>query len=107
MLALRKVPEFNAESVIIIMGTGAKRRPVKLKPILTRQAALPGCYALIGAYIAGHIQRKRKPTYFETFLKAPDEVISALCGIRVRAYPSDQVPCGYEYFCVCFSTILL
>ena len=102
VLALRRVLELGAES-LVITGTGDKRRHIKLKPIYDalgadKAAALPGLHALTGADITGHIQGKGKPTCFKAFLKASDNVISALAPLGVESYPSDQVLSGCEQF---------
>ena len=63
-----------------------------------KAAALPGFHAITGADITGHILGKGKPTCFKAFLKAPDNVISALTHLGIGSYPSDQVLCGCEQF---------
>ena len=62
--------------------------------VMSRQAALPGIHSLTLDTSRG----KCKPTYFKTFMKPPDDVISTLGGLDVGAYLSDQVLCGYEQF---------
>jgi len=68
----------------------------------TRQAALPGFHALVDADITGHTQGKRThpgKTKIYTLQYVPEnpvDVISTLGGLRVGAYPSDQVLCGYD-----------
>ena len=66
--------------------------------MLDKAAALPGFHALTGADITGHIQGKGKPTCFKAFLKASDNLISALASLGVESYPSDQVLSGCEQF---------
>ena len=70
VLALRRVPELGAES-LVITGTGDKQRHIKLKRIYDalgadKAAALPGFHALTGVDITGHIQGKGKPSFVPT-----------------------------------------
>jgi len=73
VLALRRVPELSAESVMMV-STGASddlsnSSLSTMLWVLTREA-LPRFHALTGANITGHrTQGKRKPTYFKMFLK--------------------------------------
>ena len=102
VLALRRVPDLSTES-IIIMGSGDRRRNIKLKPIYMaigpeRAAALPGFHALTACDTTGHIQGKGKPTCFKSFMKASDDVIHALAGLGVGVYPSPEVLAGCEKF---------
>ncbi len=87
VLALRRVPDLKPNSVII-MGTGDRRRQIKLKPIYValgaeRAAALPGFHALTGSDTTGHIKGKGKSSCFKVFMKADEDVICALAGLGV------------------------
>ena len=113
VMALCTVPELSAESVIL-MSTGAKLPLCQTQAYLRYSGSLQdkqlhqGCMHLLvhTSLDTGHRpQGKRTPTYFKTFLKAPDDVISALGDLEVGAYPLDQVLCGYEQLLV--STLLL
>ena len=85
------------------MGTGDKRRQIKLKPIYValgaeRAAALPGFHALTGSDTTGHIKGKGKSSCFKVFMKADEDVICALAGLGVGVYPSPGVLAGCEKF---------
>eukprot|EP00918_Siedleckia_nematoides_P094097 GHVU01206553.1.p1 GENE.GHVU01206553.1~~GHVU01206553.1.p1 ORF type:complete len:294 (+),score=30.02 GHVU01206553.1:592-1473(+) len=102
VLALRRVPDLKPDSVII-MGSGDRRRKIKLKSIYValgaeRAAALPGLHALTGSDTTGHIQGKGKPSCFKVFMKADEDVICALAGLGVGVYPSPGVFSGFERF---------
>ena len=73
VLALRRVPDLKPNSVII-MGTGDRRRQIKLKPIhvalgAERAAALPGFHSVTGSNTTGHIKGKGKSSCFKVFMK--------------------------------------
>ncbi len=100
VLSLRRVPDLKPDSVII-MGTGDRRRQIKLKTIYVtlgagRAAALPGFHALTGSDTTGHIKGKGKSLCFKVFLKAGEDVICALAGLGVGVYPSPGVLSGCE-----------
>ena len=102
VLALRRVPDLKPNSVII-MGTGDRRRQIKLKPIYValgaeRAAALPGFHALTGSDTTGHIKGKGKSSCFKVFMKADEDVICTLAGLGVGVYPSPGVLSGCEVF---------
>jgi hypothetical protein len=64
VLALWRVPDLKPNSVII-MGSGDRRRQVKLKLInvalgAERAAALPGFHALTGSDTTGHIGKSSR-----------------------------------------------
>ncbi len=85
VLALRRVQDLKPDSVIT-MGTGDRRRQIKLKTIYValgagRAAALPGFHALTGSDTTGHIKGKGKSSCFKVFLKAGEDVICALAGL--------------------------
>jgi len=107
VLALRRVPDLHTESVII-MGSGDRRRKIKLRPIYLavgskRAAALPGMHALTGCDNTGHIRGKGKATCFKCFMRADDDVIHALAELGAGLYPSSQVLTGCEkYMCQLF-----
>ena len=102
VLALRRVPDLKPNSVII-MGTGDRRRQIKLNPIYValgaeRAAALPGFHPLTGSDTTGHIKGKGKSSCFKVFMKADEDVICALAGLGVGVYPSPGVLSGCEKF---------
>ena len=77
MLALGRVPDLKPNSVII-MGTGDRRRQIKLKPIYValgaeRAAALPGFHSLTGSDTTGHIRGKGSHRASTVFMKADED----------------------------------
>ena len=92
------------------MGTGNRRRQIKLKSIYValgaeRAAALPGFHALTGSDTTGHTKGKGKSSCFKVFMKASEDVICALAGLGVGVYPSTGVLSGCEKFlCQLFSS---
>ena len=102
VLALRRVPDLQPESTII-MGTGDQRRMIKLRTIYMtigpeRAAALPGFHTLTGCDTTGHIRGKGKSTCLKLFMKAGDDVLHALAELGVGPCPSSEVLAGCEKF---------
>jgi hypothetical protein len=69
---------------MVIMGTGERRRKIKLDPIYValgaeRVASLPGFHALTGRDITGHIQGEGMASCFKVFMKAGEDVSLCSC----------------------------
>ena len=77
---------------VIIMGTGDRRRKIKLYVALDteRAAALPGLHALTGSDTTDYIQGKGKSSCFKVFIKAGEDVMCAITGLGVGVYPPQQ-----------------
>jgi hypothetical protein len=91
------------------MGTGEQRRQVKLKPIYDalgpeKAAALPGFHSLTGSDTTGHIHGKGKLSCFKAFLKASEDVTSALTGLGIGPMQSNTVLSGcLKFLCQLFN----
>jgi hypothetical protein len=111
VLALRQVPKLGLHPILIV-GTGEQRRQVKLKPIYDalgpeKAAALPGFHSLTGSDTTGHIHGKGKLSCFKAFLKASEDVTSALTGLGIGPMPSNTVLSGcLKFLCQLFNANL-
>lgn len=102
VLAVTLFPHLSPQSAII-MGTGEKRRRIKLQPIFNklgaqRALALCGMHAISGCDTTGHLQGKGKPTCFAKYMSADEDVIHALSNLGIGDTPSEDVQKGCEKF---------